>query len=83
VGEQIPAAIEQRLLEGVFGAARGEGRGPCLLVVGQMLSQPRHRAVDVMQVHRFGPRDRVALFPVQHARAIAAGGEQAMQHGQE
>jgi hypothetical protein len=82
VAEQIPAAIEQGLLESVLGAARGEGRSPCLLVLRQPFSQPRHGTVDVMQLHRFHSRDRVVLFPVQHARAIAAGGEQAMEHGQ-
>ena len=36
-----------------------------------------------MQPHGFDPRDGVPLFPVQHAGAIAAGDEQAVQDRQE
>jgi len=82
VTEQIAAAIEEGLLESILRRTRGKGRGPGLLLVGQAFSQPCHGAIDVMQIHRFDPRDGVALFPVQHARAIAAGDKQTMQDGQ-
>ena len=80
--EQIATALEEGLLESILCRARGKGRGPGLLLVGQAFSQPCHGAIDVMQIHGFDPRDGVALLPVQHARAIAAGDKQAMQDGQ-
>ena len=82
VTEQIAAALEEGLLESILRRSRGKGRSPGLLLVGQAFSQPCHGAIHVMQIHGFDPRDGVALFPVQHARAIAAGDEQAMQDGQ-
>ena len=63
VAEQISSAIEQGLLKSVFRAAGRKGRGSLLLVRGQRFSEPCHSAVDVVQVHRFDPGNRVILVP--------------------
>ena len=59
-----------------------KGVAPACSSLGQRLSQPAHGAIDVVQIHVFGPGDGEAILPVQHARTIAAGDEQAMQDGE-
>jgi len=79
VGEEVAAAVEQRLLDQVLDAARRERPGGPLL---HLLAEPGHGAVEVMQVEPFGPGDVVVLHP-RRTVAIRARDEQAVQRGHE
>ena len=52
VGEEVPASVEQPLLDQVLDAARRERLGGLLL---ELFAEPRHGAVEVMQVEPLGP----------------------------
>ncbi len=55
VGEQVAAVGEQVLLDAVLGAAGGEGRLARLLVVGQLLAEPGHGPVQVVELQGVTP----------------------------
>ena len=82
IGEQVAAAREQRLLDKILVGAGSERRGPVLLVFRKVFAQPGHGAVEMMQVQLAGAFDGVVVFPLLGG-AVAAGREEAMQHGEE
>ena len=82
VGEQIPVAGKQRLLDLVLDRARREGRRVILALLGQFLPEPGHGAVEVMQGQALGPRDGIVLHP-RRAVAVRARDEEAVQGGDE
>ena len=79
VGKEIAAQVEQRLLDLVFHAARRERFGRLLR---NLLAEPGHGAVEVMQLEPIGARDVVVLHP-RRAVAIRARDQQAVQRGDE
>ena len=72
---------EQPLFHQVFGAARSEGRPPDLLVVVQCFAQPGHRSIQVMELQVVTAGNLIVPPPLVGG-TVAAGSEQAMQHGQ-
>jgi hypothetical protein len=76
-GEQIAAAGKQRLLDPVFGQARGKRGRRRLLGLRQRLPQPRHRAIQMMEfeIRRAGNR---VIVPPSRRRPVAAGRHQPM-----
>ena len=80
LAEQVAAAAEPGFLDQVLGAARAEGRGGAL--VGQLLAEPGHGSIEVMQFQHLGAVDAVGVSPA-FGGSVAAGGEQTVQHGQE
>ena len=60
VGEEIAAAVEQLLLDQVLDAARRQRPFRLLL---DLLAEPGHGAVEVMQIEPFGAGDVVILHP--------------------
>ena len=75
VGEEIPPALEQTLLDRVLHAARRE-----IAVSGrlQLLAQPGHRPIEVVQTQVGRAGDGVVDHPLL-ARAVGARDEQAVQ----
>ena len=49
-GEEVAPGGEQLLLQDVLHAARRKRRRGVLLVFGQFLAEPRHRAIEMMQI---------------------------------
>src|SRR5664279_941126 len=82
IGKQVAASREQRLLDEVLVGAGSERRGPVLLVFWKNLSQPSHGPVEVVQVQTADAFDGVVVLPLLGG-TVAAGREEAMQHGQE
>jgi hypothetical protein len=82
IGEQVAAPREQRLLDEVLVGAGSERRGPVLLVFRKFLSQPGHGPVEVVQVQIADAFDGVVVLPLLGG-TVAAGREEAMQHGEE
>ena len=80
--EQVLASREQRFLQQIFIRAWREGRGVSLLVFRQRFAQPSHGPVKMVQTQFADPRDGIVVFPFLGG-AIATGGKQAMQHGEE
>src|SRR5215204_5796366 len=82
IGEQIPVAGKQRLLDLVLDRARREGRRVVLALLGQFLPEPGHGAVKMMEGQAFGARDGIVLHP-RRAVAVRARDEEAVQGGDE
>ena len=80
--EQIAPTREQLLLDDVLQAARRERRGAVLLIFAQLLAEPGHRPIEMMQIEPLDAVDRVILAPAIR-RAVGAAGEQPVQHGEE
>ena len=81
-GEQIAPAGEQLLLQNVLHAARRKRRRAVLLVFRQLLAQPRHRAIKMMQLDPADAVDAVVLAPAVGG-AVRAATDETVQHGQE
>ena len=81
-GQKVAPAGEQLLLQNVLHAARRKRRRRVLLVLGQFLAEPRHRAIKMMQLDPVDAVDAVVLAPAVGG-AVRAATEQAVQHGQE
>ncbi len=81
-GEQIAPAGEQLLLQNVLHAARRKRRRAVLLVFGKLLAEPRHGAIEMMQLEAVDAIDAIILAPA-IGGAVRAAAEQAVQHGQE
>ena len=81
LAEQIAPAREQLLFDDVLQAARREERGAVLLIFAQLLAQPGHRPIKVMQVDILDAIDGVILAPAVR-RPIGAASKQAMQNGE-
>jgi len=79
VGEQVAAPLKQLLLDQVFDAARRQRLGRLLL---QLLAEPSHGPIEVMQVEPFGAGDVVILHP-RRAVAVRSRNEQPMQRRDE
>ena len=75
--EQITSMGEQPLFDQVLGAARGKRRLVRLLHAGQLLSEPGHGPVEMMELQGFASFDLVILLPLVGG-PIAAGVEEAM-----
>lgn len=73
---------EQPLLHHVLRAARRERRAAVLLLLRQLLAQPRHRPIEMMQIELLDAGDGVILAPA-IGGAVGAAHEQPVQHGQE
>ena len=84
LAEQVAPAREQRLLDPVLDAARREGRGVRLSAVRgvQLLPEPGHGAVKVVQGQAVRARDGVVLDPLV-AGPVGAGDEEPVQDGGE
>jgi hypothetical protein len=82
VGEEVPAVGEDPLLDPVLGASGCERRLVLLLVLGQLLAQPGHSPVEVMQLQAVAALDLVVGLPLVGS-PVAAGGEEAMERGEE
>src|SRR5215469_17197244 len=75
IAEQIPAALEQALLDQILDAARRQRIGADR---GDLLAQPGHRPVKVMQLQLLDPGDLVVRHP-SLAAAIRARYKQPVQ----
>ena len=82
VGEEVAPVGEQLLLDPVLGAAGGERRLVLLLVLGQLLAEPGHGPVEVVELEVVAALDLVVRLPLVGG-PVAAGGEEAMQDGEE
>src|SRR5271157_5587377 len=82
IGEQVAATREQLLLDEVLVGAGSERRGPLLLGFRKNLSQPSHGPVELVQVQTADAWDGVVVLPLLGG-TVAAGREEAMQHGEE
>ena len=80
--EEVAPPREQILLQDVLQAARREGRGAFLLVLGHFLAEPGHRAIEMMEIEIIDALDLIIVPPAVR-RAVRAAGKQAMQNGQE
>ena len=81
-GQEITPGGEKVLLQDVLHAARRKWRRGVLLVLGKLLAQPRHRAVEMMQLDPVDAGDAVVLAPAVGGMVRAAA-HQTVQHGQE
>ena len=61
---------------------RGERRPVGLLLLRQLVAEPAHRPVEVMELEVVAPLDLVVLPPLVGG-AVAAGGEEPVQDGEE
>src|ERR1019366_10018364 len=82
VSEEVAAVGEQVLFDAVLGAARRERRLTRLLVAGQLLAEPGHGPVQVMELQGVAACDRVVGLPLVGG-AVAAWVDEAMQDGEE
>src|SRR5664279_239984 len=82
IGEEVAAVGEEVLLDPVFDAPRCERRLVLLLIFGQLFTKPSHGAVEVVELEFVASFDRVVRLPLVGG-AVAAGGEEAMEHGEE
>ena len=80
--EQVAPMREQPLLHHVLEAAWRERRAAVLLLLRQLLAQPRHRPIEMMQIEPLDAGDRVILTPA-IGGAVGAAHEQPVQHGEE
>src|SRR5574337_553130 len=81
-GQEVAPGGEQLLLQNVLHAARRKRRRAVLLILGKLLAQPRHRAVEMMQLDSVDAVDAVILAPAVGG-AVGAAADEAVQHGQE
>src|SRR5262249_21298518 len=82
VGEQIATAREQQFLDQIFGATWYELGRTLLLLVGQMMSEPSHGPIQMVQLQLVHALENVVLFPA-FGGTIAAGSQQAVQDSHE
>ena len=80
--QQIAPMREQPLLNHVLQAARCERRAAVLLFLRQLLAEPRHRSIEMMQIKPRDADDGVILAPTIRG-AVGAAHEQPVQHGEE
>ncbi len=80
--KQIAPMREQSLLNHVLQAARCERCAAVLLLFRQLLTQPRHRAIEVVQIEPLDAGDGVILAPA-ISGAVGAAHEQPVQYGEE
>ena len=80
--EQVAPIREQPLLHHVLQTARREWRAAVLLFLGQLLAQPGHRPVEMMQIEPLDADDGVILAPA-IGGAVGAADEQPVQHREE
>src|SRR5271165_6478058 len=80
-GQEVAPGGEQLLLQDVLHAARRKRRRGVLLVFGQFLARPRHRAIKMMQFETVDAIDAVVLAPA-IGGAIRAAADEAVQHRQ-
>lgn len=73
---------EQLLFDEVLVGAGRERRGPVLLGFRKDLSQPGHGPVEMVQVQAADALNGVVVLPLLSS-TVAAGREEAMQHGEE
>ena len=78
--EQVAASSEQLLLDEVFDAPRR--RGGIGFAFTERLAEPAHRAVQMLQLERFGAVDGLVTAPLKRA-AVGAGDHETVQHGHE
>ena len=78
-GEQVAASSEQLLLDEVLDAPRRGGIG---LAFTERLAEPAHRAVQMLQLERFGAVDGLVTAPLKRA-AVGARDHETVQHGHE
>ena len=78
-GEQVAASSEQLLLDEVLDAPR---RGRIGLAFPERLAEPAHRAVQMLQLERFGAVDGLVPAPLKRA-AVGARDHETVQHGHE
>jgi hypothetical protein len=84
LAEQVAAVRKQRFLDLVFDAARGKGRRMRLAAIRgvQLLPEPSHGAVEVVQRQAVHTRDGVVLDPPL-AGPVGTGDEEPVQDGGE
>src|SRR5215210_2845293 len=82
IGEQVTLAGKQCLLDLILDGARREGRRVILALSGQLLPEPGHGAVEVMEGQASGARDGIVLHP-RRAVAVRARDEEAVQGSDE
>src|ERR1019366_6548370 len=82
VSEEVAAVGEELLFDAVLGASGCEGGLARLLVLGQLLAEPGHGPVQVMELHGVAAFDRVVGLPLVGG-AVAAWVDEAMQDGEE
>ena len=82
LAEQVTPVCDQMLLDQVLHTARGERRGTGLLGLGQLLAQPGHGTVEVVQGKAIALRDGVVGQPLP-AGPIRAGDHEPVQGGGE
>jgi len=78
IAEHIALTLEQSLLDPILGPPQG-ARG--VASIGELLPQPGHRPVEMMQVHILRPVDAIGLHPVL-AGAVRARDYEPVQHQQ-
>jgi hypothetical protein len=71
---------EQPLLHQILDAAGRERRAPALILRRQLLAEPSHRAIEVMQLEPVDAGDPVVFAPAIR-RADGAADEQPVQNG--
>ena len=81
LAEQVASAGKQPFLDQVLDAARGQ-RARGLLRLRQLLSQPSHGAIQMMELQIVDAIDAVIVTPML-AGTVGARHHQAMQHSQE
>src|ERR1019366_9780238 len=82
VSEEVAAVGEELLFDAVLGASGCEGGLARLLVVRQLLAEPGHGPVQVMELQGVAAFDRVVGLPLVGG-AVAAGVDKAVEHGEE
>ena len=81
MGEQVPPPREQLFFDEVLVGSGREGRRASLLVFRRNFAQPSHGPVEMVQAQLAGAFYGVAVLPPLGS-AVAAGREEAMQHGE-
>ena len=81
-GQKVAPAGEQLLLQNVLHAARRKRRRGILLVFGKLFAEPRHGAIEMMQLEPVDALDAIVFAPAVGG-AVRAAAEQAVQHCQE
>jgi hypothetical protein len=82
VSEEVPPRGEQPLFDPVLDAPGGERRLALLLVLGQLRAEPGHDPVELRELERIAPV-ALGVRPPLVGSPVAAGGEEAVQDGQE
>ena len=81
-GQEVAAPREQALLQEVLQTTRRERRRPVLLGFGQLLAEPGHGSIEMMQIEAVDALDPTIQAPAVGG-AIGAAAEQPMQYGEE